>query len=156
MANRILVAFDESGNAMRAVKFIAKSFTPEHEITLFTVAMDTAAICDLNSPELTPLFLAQQINFCSLEDKKRELVDKAMLEAKRILLKAGFQEKNIAFKTQKKDKGIPRDILAEAQSGYDAVVLGRRGLSGIAEFFLGSVSQKVLHGSKDLSVILVN
>ena len=156
MGEKILVAFDESENAMRAVRFVSKSFTPGHEITLFNVAMDTAAICDLNSPELTPLFLEQQINFCSLEDKKRELVDKAMEEAKKILLKAGFQEKNITFKTLKKDKGIARDILAEAQSGYDAVVLGRRGLSGIAEFFLGSVSQKVLHGAKDSSVIMVN
>ncbi|MBU2497792.1 MAG: universal stress protein [Proteobacteria bacterium] len=156
MANRILVAFDESENAMRAVKFIAKSFTPEHEIKLFTVAMDTAAICDLNSPELTPFFLEHQINFCSLEDKKKELVIKAMEEAKGLLVRAGFQEDKITFKTQKKNKGVARDILAEAQTGYDAIVLGRRGLSGIAEFFLGSVSQKVLHGSKNLSVILVN
>jgi nucleotide-binding universal stress UspA family protein len=50
---------------------------------------------------------------------------------------------------------IARDIIAEAQAGYEAVVMGRRGLSGIAEFFLGSVSQKVLHGTKDLSLILV-
>jgi len=34
--------------------------------------------------------------------------------------------------------------------------MGRRGLAGIAEFFIGSVSQKVLHGTKDLSVILVS
>jgi len=156
MGEKILVAFDESENAMRAVRFVSRSFSPAHEITLFNVTMDTAAICDLNSPELVPLFLEQQLNFCSLEDKKRELVDKAMTEAKRILLNAGFEEKNILFKTRKKDKGIARDILSEAQSGYDAVVLGRRGLSGIAEFFLGSVSQKVLHGAKDLSVILVN
>jgi nucleotide-binding universal stress UspA family protein len=50
---------------------------------------------------------------------------------------------------------IARDIIAEAQAGYEAVVMGRRGLSAIAEFFIGSVSQKVLHGTKDLSVILV-
>jgi nucleotide-binding universal stress UspA family protein len=48
------------------------------------------------------------------------------------------------------------DIIAEAQSGYDTIIMGRRGLSDIAEFFIGSVSQKVLHHAKDVSVILVS
>jgi nucleotide-binding universal stress UspA family protein len=51
---------------------------------------------------------------------------------------------------------VAGDILAEAQSGYDTIVMGRRGLSGIAEFFIGSISQKVLHHAKDASVILVS
>ncbi len=33
--------------------------------------------------------------------------------------------------------------------------LGRRGLSGLKKFFLGSVSQKVLHAVKDISVLIV-
>jgi nucleotide-binding universal stress UspA family protein len=53
-------------------------------------------------------------------------------------------------------KGIARDIINEAHAGYDTVVMGKKGLSGIKEFFLGSVSQKVLHGAEDLSVLLVN
>ena len=53
-------------------------------------------------------------------------------------------------------KGIARDIIDEARNGYDTVVMGKRGLSGIKEFFLGSVSQKVLNGAKDVSVLLVN
>jgi nucleotide-binding universal stress UspA family protein len=156
MGRKVLVAFDESENAMRAVDFVAKSFTPDHEITLFHVVLDTAAICELNSPELTPLFIKHQVDFCTLEDKKKELVSEGMQKAKDLLLKAGFQEKSVTLKVEGKKKGIARDIVAEAQSGYDMVVLGRRGLSGIQEFFLGSVSQKVVHGSKKLSVILVN
>ena len=57
---------------------------------------------------------------------------------------------------ESKKKGVARDILAEAQSGYDTIVLGRRGLSSIAEFLIGSVSQKVLHGAKDVSIVLVS
>jgi len=53
-------------------------------------------------------------------------------------------------------KGIARDIVAEADSGYDTIVMGRRGLSGIKEFVMGSVSQKVLHSVKDVSIILVS
>ena len=154
MARKILVALDESENALRAAKYVAGSFTPDHEVTLFHVTLDTAAICNMNSPELTPYFTAQQINFCSLEDKKKELVQNAMDKAKSLLIQAGFKEERIATKIEVRKKGIARDILAEAQSGYNTIVMGRRGLSGIAEFFIGSVSQKVLHNSQNISVVL--
>jgi len=51
---------------------------------------------------------------------------------------------------------VARDILKEAGNGYDLIVIGRRGISGIREFFLGSVSQKVFSGAKDISVLIVN
>lgn len=156
MGERILVAFDDSDNAMRAVEFIAQSFTPEHEITLFSVLPDTAAICEMYSPELTPYFLSQRDAFCSIEDKKRDLVEKAIKEAKELLRKAGFEEKNVTTKMETQKKGIARDIINEAGSGYDTVVMGRRGLSGIKGFILGSISQKVLHASKNVSVLLVD
>jgi nucleotide-binding universal stress UspA family protein len=156
MGKKILVALDESANALRALRFVANSFTPDHEVTLYHVVMDTPAVCGMNSAELTPLFHQQQISLSSIEEKKKELVSKAMTEAKGLLLQAGFPEKNITLRMEKRKKGIARDIIAEAQAGYDAVVMGRRGLSGIAEFFIGSVSQKVLHGTKDLSIILVS
>jgi nucleotide-binding universal stress UspA family protein len=156
MGEKILVGFDESENAMRAVDYIATTYTPDHEVTLYHVIMDTAAICDMNSPELIPYFTSQQITFCSLEDKKKELVQKAMDEARKRLVKAGFQEKKIVSKMESKRKGVARDIMAEAQSGYDTIVLGRRGLSSIAEFLIGSVSQKVLHSARDVSVVLVS
>ncbi|MBL7181411.1 MAG: universal stress protein [Pseudomonadota bacterium] len=71
MVHKILVALDDSENAMRAVEYIAKLFTPENQVTLFSVILDTAMLCDMNSPELTPYFIAQQGTFCSLEDKKK-------------------------------------------------------------------------------------
>ena len=156
MGQRILVAFDDSENAMRAVEFIAESFTKEHKITLFSVIPDTPAICDMNSPSLTPYFISKQAEFCALEDQKKELVNEALQKAKEVLLKAGFEEKNITIRVQTKKKGIARDILNEAHSGYDTIVLGRRGLSGVKEFILGSISQKVLHSARDMSVIVVD
>ena len=36
-----------------------------------------------------------------------------------------------------------RILAAAKENGADAIVLGSRGLSGIAEFFLGSVSSKI-------------
>ncbi len=156
MEKKILIAIDDSENAMRAVEFTAKSFPPDHRITLFSIVLDTPAICDLNSPGLTPYFLSQKAAFCELEDQKKGLVTKAMREARDLLLKAGFEEKNIAVKIETKKKGVARGIRDEANSGYDLIVLGRRGLSGIKEFFLGSVSQKVLQSAKGVSILIVD
>ena len=156
MGNKILVAMDESENAMRAVEYISKVIAKDHEITLFSVLMDTAAICDMNSPELIPYFTSQQTIFCSLEDKKKELIDQALEKAKTILVESGFNEALITTKTQIKKSGVARDIIEEANQGYDSLVIGRRGISGLKEFFLGSVSNKVLNNVKDISIILVN
>jgi len=156
MGQKILVAFDDSENAMRAVEFITKSFTTDHRITLFSVILDTATICDMDNPSLTPYFMAQKGAFCSVEDQKKTLVNEALQKAKELLIKAGFEEEHIIIKVETKKRGVAKGIIDEAASGYDAIVMGRRGLSGIKEFFLGSVSQKVLQSAKAVSVLLVD
>ena len=153
---KVLVTLDDSDNAARAVEYVSKNFSPDHEVTLFSVIPDTQMLCNINSPELTPYFWSQRNVFCSLEDKKKELIQAAADRAKDVLLKAGFKKEKITVKVQAKKKGIARDIVAESESGYETIVMGRRGLSGIKEFVMGSVSQKVLHSVKDVSVVIVS
>ena len=71
-------------------------------------------------------------------------------------VEGGFDAAQISLKLETKKNGVARDIVSESKNGYTLVVLGRRGFSGIREFILGSVSQKVLHLAKDLSVLMVN
>ena len=71
MEKNILVALDDSENAMAAVKLVAGSFTSDHKVTLFSVIQDTAVICEMYSPGLTPYFMAERSAFCSLENKNR-------------------------------------------------------------------------------------
>ena len=156
MEKKILVALDDSENSLRAVEFVSRTFTPDHEVTLFSVLQDVTAFYEHYSPELTPYFLTQRDAFTSLDDKKKDLVEETAGKAKDLLIKAGFEEKNITVKIEEQKKGIARDIINEAGSGYGAVVMGRRGLSGITGFILGSVSQKVLHSLKNISVVVVD
>ena len=143
-----MVAFDDSENAMRAVDFVARNLDAASHVTLLSIVQDTASLCEMNSPELIPYFKSQQTNFCVIEDKKRELVQAALDKAKDALLDAGFEKSHIEIKINTKNRGVARDIIEESKSGYDILVLGRRGLSGIQEFFLGSISQKVFSLSK--------
>ena len=156
MAQKILLAIDDSENAIRAVEFVASTFTADNRITLFNVVQDTATMCEMNSPELTPYFTSQQSSFCLLEEKKKELVNEALQKSKTILLDAGFEEKNITIKAELKKDGVARDIIKEAHSGYNIIVMGKRGVSGIKDFLLGSISQKVFNLAKDISVLFVN
>jgi nucleotide-binding universal stress UspA family protein len=156
MAQKILLAIDDSENAIRAVEFVANTFTVDNRITLFNVVQDTATMCEMNSPELTPYFTSQQSSFCLLEEKKKELVNEALQKSKTILLDAGFEEKNITIKAELKKDGVAKDIIKEAQSDYNIIVMGKRGVSGIKDFLLGSISQKVFNLAKDISVLFVN
>lgn len=156
MAQKILIALDDSENALRAVEYVAANFQNHASITLFSVLSDTASLCDMNSPELTPLFKSQQSSFCQLEDKKRSLVNEACQKGKDILSEAGWDPAYVSIKVGPKRKGIARDIIQEASQGYDLVVIGKHGVSGIRDFFLGSVSQKVLQLAKDISVLIIN
>ena len=56
---------------------------------------------------------------------------------------------------QQAQKGVARDLITEAKTGYDAIVLGRRGLSSLQAPFLGSVSTKVIERAHDVAVWLV-
>lgn len=156
MGKKILVAFDDSENAMRAVEYIASSFSKDQEVTLMSIIPDTAAICDMNSPSLIPYFQERQASFCTIEDHKKELVHEALGKAKDTLIAAGFDQQNITTKVQTKDKGVVRDIIKEADSGYDTIVVGRKGHAKVKDFILGSVSQKILNLAKDISVIVVD
>ena len=156
MGKRFLVAIDYSENAARAVDFVADTFSPSHEIILFSVIPSTAAVCGLESDTLIPQFTSQQNAFCQVEDEKKIALKEALKRKKQVLLDAGFPEENIQVKTGLQKKGVARDIVAEAvRSRADMVVMGRRGISGFKEFFLGSISQKVLQLSKEVSVLLV-
>ena len=156
MAKKILLAMDESENAMRAADFVAQNFSNDHEVTIFSVVLDTPTVCEMNSPSLVPYFTAQKDAFCHVEDQKKMMIQEAHQKARETLIKAGFPEKKVQVKIESKKKGIAKGILDEANSGYDLVVMGRHGVAGIGDFLLGSTPQKILNSLKKGAVLLVS
>lgn len=156
MGKKLLIAFDDSENAMRAVERVALYFDRNSQVTLFHVGQDAGALCGMNSPELTPLFRHEQSEFCTLEDKKRELVENALKKAKGVLVDNGFTEGSITIKHEKTKHGVAQDIIRESSADYDVLVLGKRGISGIKEFLFGGTTQKVINKVDNISVFIVN
>jgi nucleotide-binding universal stress UspA family protein len=156
MSQKILIAFDDSKSALRAVEVVANQFRSDNRVTLFNVTMDTAALCNMDSPELTPYFKSQQNSFCLLEDKKKALVSDALTKAKDILKQAGFSDDHIQIKIQTQKNSVAKDILDEAESDYDLIVMGRNGKGSVKDFFLGSTPQKVFNHAKNISLLVVD
>ena len=157
MARKILVAVDESDHSVRAVRYVAETMPCTAAVTLLSVVPDMAAACRLEGPSLVPIFKENLEAFCNMEETKRERIKEFMEKAKNGLVNAGFPPGNVRVKIRKKKKGIARDILAEAKEGkYDTIVVGRRGLSGVKEFFIGSISQKVLQNASQVTVVVVD
>ena len=157
MENKILVAVDNSKNALKAVRYVAKTVKPTSTVTMLSILPDPTAACELDGPSLAPIFKKNVKTFCALDDAKKSAVEGFMEQAKKILVKAGVPSKNIAMRIRKKKVGIARDILQEAQKGkYDTIVIGRRGLSGIMQYVFGSVSNKIVHLAKKIAVVVVD
>jgi len=156
MRQKILVAFDDSENAMRAVEHVARYYDQASAVTLFSVIPEYDFKCMMDLTSLNPNQIEFHDSICSdMQNEKKRQVELLLHQAKNILLKSGFDEKNVTIKIDRKSSDVARDIVREAAAGYHTIVMGRRGRSAFKEFFLGSISQKVLHEAKDKSVLIV-
>jgi nucleotide-binding universal stress UspA family protein len=136
--NNVLVAIDNSENAIRAVDYVAQILGGfDFKISLFHAIRGDQAI----HPGIVHLFFPEE----SLEDAKTEAIA-VFDKAKRRLEKAGFTADQINSKLV---SGVPsraEAIVKEAREGdYRTIVLGRRGLSKVQEFLLGRVSNKIIN-----------
>jgi len=82
--------------------------------------------------------------------------DEIMGRARGRLIKLGMDPDNIEEKAMPRASDNVRDLLFEAEHGlYDAMVLGRRGLSKAQEMFVGSVTNKVVQHAERIPVWVV-
>jgi nucleotide-binding universal stress UspA family protein len=156
MTQKILVALDDSANAMRAVEQIARTCSSENHVTLYSALPKVEFKCLMDLNTLNREQHELHYSLCEdMQNQKKQQVDLALKKAKSRLLQSGFAEHNISIKMDRRSSDIARDIINEAEDGYDMIVMGRRGRSALKEFILGSISQKVLHAVKDKSVLIV-
>jgi nucleotide-binding universal stress UspA family protein len=155
MSKKLLVAFDDSENASRGVVFIDNYFSRDVDITLLSVIPDTASVCNMNSPSLSHYFRNKQSAFCTIEDMKKQILKDALTSARARLEAAGFARERISTKVVSEKKGVAGAIIEEAGRGYDTLVIGRKGHSALEEFFMGSITYKVMNSVRNVNLVLV-
>jgi hypothetical protein len=78
-------------------------------------------------------------------------------KAKEVFTNGGMNEKQVANQMPTRMRGISRDIVAEASRGdYNILAFGRKGLSAISDYNLGSRAAKMLQSARHCSLIVVN
>ncbi len=125
---------------------------PEITLVLFHVLPQTPPVYQDSGP-LDPVsrkYLRQ------LKEKHQNAVEEILIKTKKDLLKKGWSESQVKILSREQRRGTAREILFEARKEMvDAVIIGRRGLGKIEEMYLGSVSNKVIQGARNIPIWIV-
>ena len=152
---KFLVAVDGSRHSLEAVRYVSKCFPPKHmEIVLFNVFSKVPEFFyDLRKE---PRFQKHIVEQRGWKKTLKDSIESFMREACEILINAEVPNEAIVVNIHERKEGIARDIIRESKKGYNAVVVGRSGLSKFKDFFIiGSVANKLLASITDVPIFVV-
>ena len=156
MAHEYLIAIDNSDASIKIANYLKDITRKEDKITLYSVLPNPTIIYNLNEPTAIPLFAENKDVFSIFEKSKIDEMEKITDQIIKILTDSGIDKKNVSVKLETQKETTAHQIADEALQGkYDTIVMGKHNSSIISEFFLGSVTNKVIHLSKDIPVIVV-
>ncbi len=159
MAHKILIALDTSDDAAKCVNYVAGVVSKDVHVTLLHVFPKIPALnlgMDTLITNHYPPFSERVKELETWVEQERMSMERIMKEAVETLTKAGIDPHHIETRISDQKEGAARDILALVkEEAYNTVVVGRRGISATEAFFMGSVSNKVVHHAKDCAVWVV-
>jgi nucleotide-binding universal stress UspA family protein len=144
---KILIAVDGSSYSLQAIKYVATlcSGSPVEVSLLHVLPMASEELLwQISMDENFKSKIKEQ--FERFNDECQRAAQKFLDEAKEILVNSGYVPDFIMTLMRAWQSGIARDIIAEARKGYEAVVIGRRGIGRVESLMLGSVSAQVVQG----------
>ncbi|MBW2427577.1 MAG: universal stress protein [Deltaproteobacteria bacterium] len=155
MQKEIMIAVDDSRHSKNAVDYAVNLYQAVKEVK-FTVMHVQPTISQylLDEAKSKPQAYAEleKVNRKNAE-VARDLLDKYKTQ----MVSAGVAEDLVQLKSQPRMLGIAKDVLQASTTGrFDALILGRRGLSGLQDMFIGSVSANIVNNSVDTPVWLVD
>ncbi|RJQ67118.1 MAG: universal stress protein [Desulfobacteraceae bacterium] len=151
---RFLVAIDGSAESKSVVQYISRMLSPvETEIVLFHV---------LNKVPESYWDFGKGVEADVLSKKIKQQVEdhttaiKAfMVDSKQLLMDANFREENTFVLIRDRITGIARDIIVEAQRGYDGLIMGVAGTGKMKGAAVGSVSTKIIGALSTIPICIV-
>jgi len=139
----VMVAVDGSIQALDTVRYVAATVPPEAvRIILFHIMTKVPeSFLDL---QRQPSFHYRIADIKEWETQQEAAIQDFMEQACEVLEAAGIPKKSVVVKIEERKVGIARDIITESQAGYHTVVVGRRGVSELKDFVLGSIANKLV------------
>jgi len=141
--DRILFAVDGSDHSLQTVRYASSILDPKRYqmVLLHVMTKVPESFIDF---EKIPAYKYRLVNVDAWEQQHENIIRDFMEKARNILAEAGFGDDAITVRTDDRKVGIARDIAAESRNGYKAVVVGRKGMSELKDFMLGSIANKIM------------
>ena len=146
MDKKVLIAVDDSRHAENALRYAADLYQTVSPLkfVLFHV-----------QPTISQYLIDEARTKPSANAQLKQLMKKAHTAAEQLLAKdkalmasLGVAETDIQTISLPRKFGVAKDILEYGTALlYDAIIVGRRGISGLAETFVGSVSATIVDNS---------
>lgn len=142
---KILVCTDGSENSEKGIAVTAKM--------VGDCSINEVAIIHVHErASFFPDYWQGKYPFSTEEKAQLKEMDKRLFEERKKYFSGAvkaFEKLNIPVQTIFR-MGHPPEVISQvaAEGGYDLIVIGRRGNSGIKSLFLGSVSNAVLQAAK--------
>lgn len=155
MEKKILIAVDDSIHSRNIINYVLMISSAVKNL-FFTLYNVQPAISQFLLDEART-DLSRQNDLKSLCQKNEENSMILMDKCKNLLVDSKVDTNRIKCITQPRRLGIAKDIIDHAQQGnYDAIVVGRRGISRLQETFAGSITSNLLENSRVIPVWMVN
>ena len=140
---KILLAVDGSDRSFETVRYVAK-IPPFHKMQVVLLYVFRGVPQNYSDLGKAPEFKQSVRSARAWEAQQKEVLKEHSKKVTQILLDAGFPKEAVSVKIRHRKKGIARDIIKEAQEGYDFIVVGRKSTGKIKEIALGSVATKLV------------
>jgi len=141
--NKILVAFDGSREVMRGVK---------HLSYLIGSSDCKMSLCHV----LRSQSIFQKGDEKQWQESERKRMEPLINESKECLIDAGFPFNQVCCEVIRNKISRASGIIEKAvEENYGTIVIGRRGLTIVKEFFLGRVGKKIFQLAGDVTVWVV-
>lgn len=153
MEKKIMVAVDGSPYSLNSLDYLARLFKDDATINLHLHAVVSEAGSGQNwMYEVDPLR-----EHAPLTERRRITAEKFLRDAFARMVRNGFSEERLTFAAEVSQLKAAAAIHQEASRGiYDALVIGRRGMGKVGEFFFGSVSAFLIEQCHDVPLWVID
>jgi len=155
MQKKIAIAVDQSLQSAQAVRYAARmaAAIPELHCVLMHIQ---PAISQYLLDEAQKSHQARRELDGTLR-KNRATAEILLEKCRQQLQQSGVPAEYITTRTQPRHAGVADDILTLSQTlSYDAILVGRRGVSGLQKLIMGSVTARLIDNSQLLPIWMVD
>jgi nucleotide-binding universal stress UspA family protein len=133
---KILLAVDGSDQAFEAARYVSQLFLPNcMEVVLFHSFWEARK---------DPAYRHRQAFIAEWIIEQERAIQEFLGKARRLFLDRGVPEDAVIIKIKERKLGVVRDIVEECQGDFDAVVVGREGMSKLKDLVLGSIAKELI------------